>query len=108
MRTASALARTLSAVALAVPVASEAAESWFLMARHGECAPISSLSRKFPDLGAVTTPEGFVTFVRSKGLEVTAKPISLQGFTAHEVSVPDHGLALVFVPSRLCSSVGSR
>ena len=78
------------------------------MARHGECAPVSSLSRKFPDLGPVSTPEGFVAFVRSKGLKVAVQSSALQGVSVQEVSVPERELSLVFVPAKLCSGAGGR
>lgn len=91
----------LLAVLAAGPV--QAVERWMLMARHGECAPVRSLERKFPDLGAVADPEAFVRFVRAKGLVATIAPVpTVPAGSAFEVRVPTHELALVFATQALC------
>lgn len=89
-----------------LPYGLAAEESWRLMSRHGECSPISSLVRKFPDLRGVTSPDEFLAFVRAKGLEAQTKTHSSQGMTFVEVLVPRVELAVVFVDKRSCSSVG--
>lgn len=99
---------TTAVLVAAGAVASLAAEAWFLMARHGECAPVSSLARKFPDLGAIADPEAFVRFVRAKGLRVTTTPLSVQAGAAREVLVPEKELSLVFVTAELCAKARSR
>jgi hypothetical protein len=81
-----------------------AAERWFLMARHGECAPVRSLERKFPDLGNVADPESFIKFVRAKGLAVTSKAMPVPAGSAVEVRVPEKELALVFATAEVCSA----
>ena len=58
---------------IALPV--QAAEQWFLMSRHGECAEIESLKRQIP------VPKGM----------------------AYEVTVPEKELFLVFATSEMCS-----
>lgn len=58
---------------IALPV--QAAEQWFLMSRHGECAKIESLKRQIP------VPKGM----------------------AYEVTVPEKELFLVFATSEMCS-----
>jgi hypothetical protein len=85
-----------------------AADKWFLLARHGECFPIRSLERKFPDIGSVAEPESFIHFVRAKGLTVSSKAVAARAGSAVEVLVPDKGLALVFVTAELCSKVEAR
>ena len=85
-----------------------AADIWFLLARHGECFPIRSLERKFPDLGNLAEPESFIEFVRAKGLMVSVRPIPARTGSAVQVLVPAKGLALVFVTAELCSKVEVR
>jgi hypothetical protein len=85
-----------------------AAQRWFLMSRHGDCFPISSLERKFPDIGNIAAPDAFVRFVRAKGLAVSTKPMPVASGAAVEVHVPGKELALAFVTAELCSSAGAR
>jgi hypothetical protein len=85
-----------------------AAETWFLMARHGECSPIAGLARKFPDIGNVADPQAFVDFVRAKGLKVTSQAVAVPGGSAREVLVPEKDLSLLFVTAGLCASMGTR
>ena len=85
-----------------------AADKWFLVARHGECFPVRSLERKFPDLGSIADPESFIRFVRAKGLKVNSKTVPVQAGAAIEVLVPERELALVFATAELCSKIGTR
>ena len=85
-----------------------AAQGWFLMARHGECSPVSVLARTFPDIGAIADPEAFVRFVRAKGLAVTSTPFPVPSGSAMEVLVPEKSLSLVFVTAELCKTPASR
>ena len=85
-----------------------AASEWFLFSRHGECAEIASLKRKVPDLGEVHDPDAFITLMRDKGHRVTVNEPSVPKGRLVEVTVPDHGLALVFVTASLCQSVETR
>ena len=104
--------KTLFASALlAVQLVSQsalAADKWFLLARHGECSPIRSLERKFPDIGNIAEPESFIKFVRAKGLTVSSKAMPVQAGAAVEVLVPERELALVFATVELCLKVGAR
>jgi hypothetical protein len=90
------------------PDSALAADKWFLLARHGECFPIRSLERKFPDLGNIAEPESFMQFVRAKGLKVTSKAMPVQAGSAVEVHVPERELALVFATAELCPKVETR
>ena len=92
---------------LALPLQA-AAQNWFLMARHGECSPVSALARTFPDIGAIADPEAFIKFVRAKGLAVTSKPFPVPSGSAMEVLVPEKSLSLVFVTAELCKTPASR
>lgn len=101
----------LACVLTTVQLVSEsvlAEDKWFLLARHGECFPIRSLERKFPDLGNIAEPESFIQFVRAKGLKVTSKAIPVQVGSAMEVHVPERELALVFATAELCAKAGTR
>jgi hypothetical protein len=86
----------------------QAAEQWFLMARHGECANIESLKRKIPDLGAVTDPQSFAALMRKNGYATTITQQPLPKGKALEVIVPAKELSLVFVTAELCSTFSAR
>ena len=85
-----------------------AALEWFLFSRHGECSEIASLKRKVPDLGEVRDPDAFMTLMRDKGHRATAQETSVEKGRLVEMTVPDQGLALVFVTAALCRSVETR
>ncbi len=88
--------------------AAEAADKWFLMGRHGECAEVASLKRKVADLGAVREPVAFAAFMRAKGHEVTANALPVPKGKAHEVKVPAADLFVVFVTAELCKAPPQR
>ena len=88
-----------------VPRTALGADKWFLLARHGECFPIRSLERKFPDIGGIADPESFNRFVRAKGLTVSSKPIQVRAGAAVEVLVPEKELSLVFTTVEMCEKV---
>lgn len=73
---------------------------WMLMPRHGECAEISVLARKIPDIGRVTSPEQFVRLLQAKGFDVKRTDIPGGGV---EVDAPELGLSPVFVRYETCS-----
>ena len=108
MRTVQALlACVLLAVQLA-PGSALAADKWFLLARHGECFPVRSLERKFPDIGNIAEPEAFIKFVLAKGLKVSSKGVPVRAGSALEVLVPERELSLLFVTAELCSKFEAR
>jgi hypothetical protein len=86
----------------------KAAESWFLMSRHGECARIDSLARRIPDLGAVADPQSFVETMRRTGYTATVVEHALPKGSAFEVRVPERELSLLFVTADVCASSGAR
>ncbi len=94
------------AVLAATPL--RAAEPWFLMSRHGECARIESLVRRIPDLGAVADPQSFVETMRGKGHAATIVEHALPKGAAFEVRVPDKELSLLFVTADVCASSSTR
>jgi hypothetical protein len=84
-------------------------DRWQLLAREGECAEIASLRRRFADLPAVSEPEQFLAFVRSRGLGATASNLAVPPpGKAVRVEVPERGLDLVFVTEGLCSTTIKR
>ncbi len=85
-----------------------AAEPWFLMSRHGECARIVTLARRIPDLGAVADPQTFVETMRGKGYAATIVEHALPKGAAFEVRVPDKELSLLFVTADVCGSFSAR
>ena len=83
------------------------AQEWSLFGRHGECAPISSLKRKLQDLPEIRTPEEFSAYLESKRLKFTRQAHRAAWGGVVEFQVPDAGLAIVFVPRRLCGKDAS-
>lgn len=98
----------LACLGLMVPPAAQAAERWFLMSRHGECAQVGVLKRKVPDLGEIGDPGAFAELMRRKGYEVTSTRVSVHKRAAWEVKVPQLELFLLFVTSEMCISPEAR
>lgn len=90
----------------ALPV--QAAERWFLLSRHGECAKVQSLKRKIPDLGEVNDPHAFVALMRKNGHKVTLRQTPVLTGTAYEVTVPEKELFLIFATPEMCGNSGIR
>ena len=93
---------------LAAAAPAVAADKWFLMARHGECAEVSSLKRKVPDLAEVRDPAAFAALMRAKGHQVTTNALPVPKGKAQEVKVPAAELFLVFVTVELCEAPPQR
>lgn len=81
-------------------------ETWFLMSRHGECAPIMSLHRKIPDLGTINEPRAFISLMQEKGYQVEVGQLyqELMPEQAITIRIPEKGLSLLFVRQNLCQS----
>ena len=86
----------------------QAAERWFLMARHGECAEVATLKRRVPELGEINDPQAFAALIRGQGYEVVSTPVAVPQGKAHEVKVPQKELFLLFVTAELCSGSVAR
>ena len=77
------------------------------MSRHGECAEITTLQRKIPDLSNITDPQTFIAFMEKKGHNVIVKDLysnerkEIQGM-AFDVKIPSEGLSLLFVKGIIC------
>ena len=96
----------LVSLGLLTPPTAQAAERYFLMSRHGDCAEVGTLKRKIPDLGEINDPHAFAVFMRQKGYNVTSTPVPKT--KAHEVKVPEKDLFLLFVTSEMCRGAGAR
>ena len=83
-------------------------ERWYLMSRHGDCVEVDTLKRKVPDLGGINDPHSFAGLMRQKGFKVTSIPTSVPAGQAHQVSVPEKDLSLMFVTSGVCRGSGVR
>jgi len=77
------------------------------MSRHGECAEITTLQRKIPDLSNITDPQTFIAFMEKKGHNVIVKDLysnerkEIQGMV-FDVRIPSEGLSLLFVKGIIC------
>ena len=98
----------LASLGLITPPSAQAAEQWFLMSRHGDCAEVGTLKRKVPDLGEINDPHAFTKFMRRKGYDVTSTPAAVPKGKGQEVKVPEKDLYLIFVTSEMCGSSGAR
>ena len=82
-------------------------ERWFLISRHGECAEITILQNKIPDLGNIKDPQAFIAFMEGKGHKVIVKDLysnerkEIQRM-AFDVRIPSEGLSLLFVKGIIC------
>lgn len=108
MSKASAILTVLACLGSMTSPSVQAAERWFLMSRHGECAEVGTLKRKVPDVGEINDPHAFATFMRQKGYEVTSTPAPVPKGKGHEVKVPQKDLYLMFVTSEVCSGFVTR
>jgi hypothetical protein len=79
-------------------------DQWFLMARHGECAPISTLSRKIPDLGNPRSLEDFTSTLEKNGIDLEQEPYPVPKGEVVAVRVEAYSLSLIFVTSDHCES----
>jgi hypothetical protein len=98
------LLKIMPYLALLATMPAQATVTWYLLARHGECAPVASLKRKLPDFGYSSDPHSIADQLRKDGYQVTLKPISVTNGTAYEMIVPEKALSLVFVDAGLCGS----
>jgi len=98
----------LACVSLTMLPTTMAAERWFLLSRHGDCAEVGVLKRKVPDLGEIGDPDAFASFMRQKGYKVTASRLSVPKGKAQEVNVPQKNLFLTFVTAELCRGARTR
>ena len=75
---------------------------WYLMSRHGECAPLSVLGRKNPEWGQVKDPYQFIEKMRAAGHQTDVREFNTGEGTVVQVDVPAVELFVVFVEGRAC------
>ena len=100
------LSFVLAIMALSANVAAQ--DGWYLLARHGECARVTTLVRKVPYLGTTSDPSEFVKLVEKSGHTAVVKALPIPEGKAYEINVPSLALAVVFVTPNLCKSFLSR
>lgn len=88
-------------------MAASAADSWQLMSRHGECAEVEILRRKFPDMGEIETPDEFIKYLQEQGFSVETQTLDPQG-AAIEIKVAARDLGVIFVRSSLCEGMSKQ
>jgi hypothetical protein len=76
--------------------------SWMLSSREGECAPLSSTSRKTGDIGTFSTPQEFAKKMQQRGHQAFVLDIGDVRDQVVRVKVPDMDLDLTFVRSGMC------
>jgi hypothetical protein len=81
---------------------------WFLMARHGECHPVRSLERKFPEFGSIDDPERLASAARARGMTVDMHPVATAQGRVIELRIPERGLALLFATGDACNAMDTR
>jgi hypothetical protein len=79
----------------------ESAE-WFLMSRHGECAPLTVLGRKNPEWGKITDPYQFIEIMRNAGHQTDVQEHNTPEGTVVQVDVPAVELSVMFVGRSVC------
>ncbi len=83
--------------------ADDTPDKWMLMSRHGECADISSLKRKVPNLPEVSDVPSLVEFFKSEGHFVQSKELPGSAGRAYQVDISGMSLNLVLVNESLCA-----
>ena len=83
------------------------ADEWFLLSRHGECAPLSALRHKLPSAPNFRTPDDFSAYLELEHIQYTRQVHSDMRGQMVEFRVPDKGLAVLLVPATRCTEVVS-
>ena len=91
---------TISAKAKASPTVGN--NSWMLGSREGECAPLSSTSRKTGSIGTFSTPQEFARKMQQRGHQAFVLDIGDIRDQVVRVKVPDMELDLTFVRAGMC------
>ena len=81
-----------------------AAQDWMLMGRHGECAPLSSLRRKLPEMLDVRSPDALAAYLDGRRIAYRRRDQPLGATTVVEFQVPSAGLAIAVAPASVCAA----
>ncbi|MGH7887669.1 MAG: hypothetical protein ACREPG_07370 [Candidatus Binatia bacterium] len=96
--------RFFAVASLAAITGAAASTDWFLMGRHGECAPLSSLSRKGPEFRGLQTPYDLINKARAAGHQVDVKEHTTPKGAIVEVHVPAKEIAVMVVTAEFCKA----
>ena len=77
-------------------------KSWRLGSREGECAPLSSTSRKTVEIGTFSTPQEFARKMQQDGHQAFVLDIGDVRNQVVRVKVPGMELDLTFVRAGIC------
>jgi hypothetical protein len=80
------------------------AAEWFLMAREGGCAPLSSLARKGPEFRGLQTPYQLIDKMHAAGHQVDVKEHASPNGPMVEVHVPAKDIAVMVVTAEFCKT----
>jgi hypothetical protein len=83
-------------------VSAASTDSWLLGSREGECAPLSSVSRKVKNIGTFKTPQEFARQMQQRGYQAFVLDIGDVRDQVVRVKVPDMELDLTFMKAGLC------
>jgi len=75
---------------------------WYLLSRHGECAPLSVLGRKNHEWGKITDPYQFIEIMRNAGHQTDVQEHNTAEGTIVQVDVPAVELSVMFVGRAAC------
>jgi hypothetical protein len=78
---------------------------WYLMARHGECAPLSSLARKGAEFHGLQTPYQLTDKMRAGGHQVEVKEHTSPNGPMVEVRVAAKDIAVMVVTAETCKAL---
>jgi hypothetical protein len=95
----------IAAFLLGVLPNSVLAAEWFLMAREGGCAPLSSLVRKGPEFSGLQTPFELIDRMRAAGHRVDVKEHATPNGAMVEVHVPAKEIAVMVVTAGVCKAM---
>jgi hypothetical protein len=96
--------RFIAVASLAAITGAAASTDWVLMGRHGECAPLSILARKGPELRGLQTPYELIDRMRAAGHQVDVKEHSTPKGPMVEVIVPAKEIAVMVVTAEFCKA----
>ena len=87
-----------------LPNAALSAE-WYLMARHGECAPLSGLATKGAEFHGLQTPYQLIDKMRAAGHHVEVKEHTSPNGPMVEVRVAAKDVAVMAVTAETCKAL---
>ncbi len=98
---------TMALLAGLVAGQSAQADEWYLLSRHGECAPLSALRFKLHSAPDFKSPDDFSAYLDHEHISYTRQVHSDAAGQMVEFRVPDKGIAAVFVPEDRCTEIVS-